>query len=72
MRASHTPRTVLEEISVRTPSSRTLSATLLIQGLRFSDDLTVQVIFFGQAEKTGEVTMNMEASAEGQAPKAKL
>ncbi|KAK0386469.1 hypothetical protein NLU13_6304 [Sarocladium strictum] len=39
---------------------------------RYRDDLTVQVIFFGQAEKTGEVTMNMEASAEGQAPKAKL
>lgn len=37
-----------------------------------SDDLTVQVIFFGQTEKTGEVTMNMDASAEGQIPKPKL
>lgn len=29
-----------------------------------SDDLTVQVIFFGHGEKTGEVTVNREASAE--------
>ena len=38
----------------------------------YSDDLTVQVIFFGQSEKTGEVTINLDASAEGQAPKPKL
>lgn len=29
----------------------------------YSDDLTVQVIFFGQGEKTGEVTLNLEATA---------
>jgi pyruvate dehydrogenase phosphatase len=33
--------------------------------------LTVQVIFFGNGQKTGEVTVNPEASA-GDAPKAKL
>ena len=38
----------------------------------FSDDLTVQVIFFGNGEKTGEVKVNTEATAEEPAPKAKL
>lgn len=28
-----------------------------------SDDLTVQVIFFGHGEKTGEVTVNLDATA---------
>jgi pyruvate dehydrogenase phosphatase len=27
------------------------------------DDLTVEVIFFGEGEATGNVTMNMEATA---------
>ncbi|KAI5466937.1 phosphatase 2C-like domain-containing protein [Mariannaea sp. PMI_226] len=37
---------------------------------RYRDDLTVQVIFFGQGEKKGEVTLNLEASApEGLKPK---
>ncbi|KAI1039872.1 hypothetical protein LB505_007088 [Fusarium chuoi] len=35
------------------------------------DDLTVQVIFFGHGEKTGEVTVNLEATAE-EGVKAKL
>ncbi|KAF4984670.1 hypothetical protein FZEAL_186 [Fusarium zealandicum] len=30
---------------------------------RYRDDLTVQVIFFGHGEKTGEVTLNLEATA---------
>ncbi|KAI9903272.1 hypothetical protein N3K66_002624 [Trichothecium roseum] len=38
---------------------------------RYRDDLTVQVIFFGDGEKTGEVTLNSEASAS-QAIKPKL
>lgn len=29
---------------------------------RYRDDLTVQVIFFGHGEKTGQVTMNLDAS----------
>jgi pyruvate dehydrogenase phosphatase len=38
-----------------------------------SDDLTVQVIFFGYGEKTGEVVVNREASAPVKpAVKAKL
>jgi pyruvate dehydrogenase phosphatase len=35
--------------------------------------LTVQVIFFGSGEKTGEVVMNQEATAPSKQPiKAKL
>jgi pyruvate dehydrogenase phosphatase len=45
-----------------------LSSLLLII---LSDDLTVQVIFFGHGEKTGEVTVNLEATA-GEGVKAKL
>ncbi|KAF7544792.1 hypothetical protein G7Z17_g9665 [Cylindrodendrum hubeiense] len=30
---------------------------------RYRDDLTVQVIFFGHGEKTGEVTVNLDATA---------
>jgi len=36
------------------------------------DDLTVQVIFFGKGEKTGEVTVNLDATAQPDEPKAKL
>lgn len=36
-----------------------------------SDDLTVQVIFFGNGDKTGEVTLNLEATADD-TPKPKL
>ncbi|KAH6955193.1 hypothetical protein HG530_015826 [Fusarium avenaceum] len=37
---------------------------------RYRDDLTVQVIFFGHGEKTGEVTVNLEATAgEGVKPR---
>lgn len=38
-----------------------------------SDDLTVQVIFFGNGEKTGEVLMNQDATTPPKgAVKAKL
>lgn len=38
-----------------------------------SDDLTVQVIFFGEGPSTGEVTVNDEASAPSKADtRAKL
>ncbi|KAM3465354.1 hypothetical protein MY5147_003865 [Beauveria neobassiana] len=39
---------------------------------RYRDDLTVQVIFFGNGPKTGEVTINHEATANNGAPKPKL
>ena len=41
---------------------------------RYRDDLTVQVIFFGNGEKTGEVLVNKEATAAPASaePKAKL
>lgn len=45
------------------------SSSILLKIL--SDDLTVQVIFFGHGEKTGEVTVNLEATA-GEGVKAKL
>ncbi|KAK5997126.1 Phosphatase two C protein 5 [Cladobotryum mycophilum] len=38
---------------------------------RYRDDLTVQVIFFGHSERTGEVTVNLEATADLE-PRAKL
>ncbi|XWW98660.1 hypothetical protein V2A60_006661 [Cordyceps javanica] len=39
---------------------------------RYRDDLTVQVIFFGNGPKTGEVAVNHEATANNGAPKPKL
>ncbi|OAA59439.1 protein phosphatase 2C [Cordyceps fumosorosea ARSEF 2679] len=39
---------------------------------RYRDDLTVQVIFFGNGPRTGEVTVNHEATANNGAPRAKL
>jgi pyruvate dehydrogenase phosphatase len=39
---------------------------------RYRDDLTVQVIFFGNGEKTGEVVVNVDATAPEKPVKAKL
>ncbi|PHH77764.1 hypothetical protein CDD80_232 [Ophiocordyceps camponoti-rufipedis] len=39
---------------------------------RYRDDLTVQVIFFGNGEKTGDVTLNLDATYEPDPPKAEL
>ncbi|KAJ9141818.1 Protein phosphatase 2C [Pleurostoma richardsiae] len=39
---------------------------------RYRDDLTVQVIFFGHGDKTGEVVVNKEATAPPKPVKAKL
>ena len=36
------------------------------------DDLTVEVIFFGEGDKSGDVVLNAEASAPGLGVKAKL
>jgi len=36
------------------------------------DDLTVEVIFFGEGNSNGSVTLNKEASAATPEPKAKL
>ena len=44
----------------------------MADGAFFSDDLTVQVIFFGNGEKTGEVSLNLDASAPEPELKAKL
>jgi pyruvate dehydrogenase phosphatase len=38
----------------------------------FRDDLTVEVIFFGEGAATGTVTLNQEASAPTPEVKAKL
>jgi pyruvate dehydrogenase phosphatase len=40
--------------------------------MSFSDDLTVEVIFFGDGEATGTVKLNKEASAAAQDIKPKL
>lgn len=37
-----------------------------------SDDLTVEVIFFGNSDKSGDVVINKEASASAKEIKAKL
>jgi len=39
---------------------------------RYRDDLTVQVIFFGNGERTGEVVVNVDATAPEEPVKAKL
>lgn len=39
---------------------------------RYRDDLTVEVIFFGNSDKSGDVVVNKEASALGNDIKAKL
>ncbi|KAJ4987234.1 protein phosphatase 2C [Stagonosporopsis vannaccii] len=39
---------------------------------RYRDDLTVEVIFFGEGTSNGAVTLNKEASAPASDPKAKL
>lgn len=40
--------------------------------MNFRDDLTVEVIFFGDSPDTGSVTLNKEASAAAPGVKAKL
>lgn len=39
---------------------------------KYRDDLTVQVIFFGEGDRSGNVTLNAEASAQTEQLKAKL
>ncbi|KAG6308530.1 hypothetical protein E4U45_000387 [Claviceps purpurea] len=39
---------------------------------RYRDDLTVQVIFFGDGPITGQVTINLDATAPGVKPKPKI
>ena len=36
------------------------------------DDLTVEVIFFGEGDKSGDVVLNAEASAPSLGTKAKI
>ena len=38
----------------------------------FRDDLTVEVIFFGEGDRSGNVVQNTEASASNADAKAKL
>jgi len=40
--------------------------------IKSRDDLTVEVIFFGEGEKSGDVVLNKEASASAGDVKAKL
>ena len=38
----------------------------------YSGDLTIEVIFFGNSDKSGDVVVNKEASASAKEIKAKL
>ena len=60
---------VFEEVSVSFHTSLPQS-TQLLSGYR--DDLTVEVIFFGNSDKSGDVVVNKEASALANDVKAKL
>lgn len=40
--------------------------------LKSRDDLTVEVIFFGEGDKSGNVVLNTEASASNLGVRAKL
>ena len=44
----------------------------MIVNQTFRDDLTVEVIFFGEGDKSGDVVLNAEATAPGLGAKAKL
>ena len=58
---------IFEEVSVSKPHFRARMR------LTFSrDDLTVEVIFFGTGDKSGDVVVNKEASATAKDIKAKL
>ena len=60
MRATHSAGAILEKISVSQPFREWNFRRTLIS---HSDDLTVEVIFFGNAPKNGNVTMNQDATA---------
>ena len=58
---------IFEAVSVSKPHFRARMR------LTFSrDDLTVEVIFFGTSDKSGDVVVNKEASATAKDIKAKL
>jgi hypothetical protein len=59
--------TVFEAVSV---SNDHLVVIMKLTGDR--DDLTVEVIFFGNTDKSGDVVVNKEASATPKDIKAKL
>ena len=61
---------IFEEISVSPTSLAFLSHPFT--KLRARDDLTVEVIFFGNSDKSGDVVVNKEASALANDIKAKL
>jgi hypothetical protein len=61
-------RSLLPKISVGKLTSLSRAQTNDL----FSDDLTVEVIFFGNGEKSGDVVVNKEASASASNVQAKL
>jgi hypothetical protein len=63
---------ILATLPVSFLRSQALSVKIVLTTLP-SDDLTVQVIFFGEGQKTGEVLVNQEASSLPKSPvRAKL
>ncbi|EEY19116.1 phosphatase [Verticillium alfalfae VaMs.102] len=79
-RASNAARPLFPTVPVRRPRlppfAPGMPPVLLVARVLtnhvYSDDLTVQVIFFGNGSKTGEVVANLEATAPEEPVKAKL
>lgn len=72
MRVVDATSAIFQEISVSFSAlrSRFISPRRLL--IPCSDDLTVEVIFFGNSDKSGDVVINREASAVANDVKAKL
>ena len=68
MRAVDAASAVFQTLSVSGPFQVCIASILIIH----RDDLTVEVIFFGNSDKSGDVVVNKEASASAKEIKAKL
>lgn len=68
MRVINASGSIFETLSVSHSSMYASGSVLTIH----SDDLTVEVIFFGNSDKSGDVVVNKEASASAKDIKAKL
>lgn len=65
-------QSLLSSIPVRISFSCHLLFFLAVWLIFLSDDVTVEVIFFGQGPDSRTVEVNQEASASDQPPKSKL
>lgn len=67
-----TPQPVFTKISVRILLNRPSVYISVLISSSYSDDVTVEVIFFGESPDTRTISVNEEASASEEAYKAKL